>query len=61
MKRIYFVIILVITGLLLCVSIIPGSSYNENWALLSALILGLAVLAFFWRFEKMESHLRKLR
>ncbi len=52
MKQGYWAIIIII-GLLLTLSIIPISPlYNINWALFSAIIIGLAMLAFFWRFEK---------
>jgi energy-coupling factor transport system substrate-specific component len=52
MKGLCFTAILVFTALLLFLSIIPENPlYNVNWALLSALMVGLAILAFFWRFD----------
>lgn len=53
MKQGYFAALIVFTGLLLAVSIIPGNPlYSVNWALFSAVITGLAMLLFFLRFEK---------
>ncbi|MCF8011510.1 MAG: ECF transporter S component [Clostridiales bacterium] len=49
MKNIYWTLILAVTGLLLVLSVLP---VGVNWALFSAVIIGLAVLTFFWRFEK---------
>ncbi|SFG56721.1 energy-coupling factor transport system substrate-specific component [Desulfotomaculum arcticum] len=52
MKRLFFTAILILTALLLLLSIIPENPlYNVNWALLSALVVGLSLLAFFWRFD----------
>lgn len=52
MKKTYFAIILIPAGLLLTLSIIPENPlYNVNWALLSVVIMALALLAFFRRFE----------
>lgn len=37
---------------LLGISIIPGNPFfSVNWAIITALILALSILAFFWRFE----------
>lgn len=53
MKMKIFTIVLVLTGLLLAISIIPTNPlYNVNWALFSSVVIGLAMLAFFWRFEQ---------
>lgn len=53
MKKYVFPFILVIIALLLLSSVIPQSPlYYINWALFSVLIIGLALLAFFWRFER---------
>lgn len=45
--------IIIIAGLLLLAGLAPGTPlYNLNWALLSVVLLGLALLGFFMRFEK---------
>lgn len=47
------IIIITVSALLLTVSMIPENPLNHiNWALLSALLIGLALLTFFWSFEK---------
>ena len=52
MQKTHFAIMLIPAGLLLTLSIIPETPlYNINWALLSVVIIALALLAFFWRFE----------
>lgn len=51
-SKIFPITILIIIGMLV-VSIIPENPlYDINWALFSAIIIGFALLAFFWRFEK---------
>ncbi|QEK11391.1 ECF transporter S component [Crassaminicella thermophila] len=50
-KSITFIIIMI--ALLLGISIIPENPlFHVNWALFSAIIIGLAMLTFFWRFER---------
>ena len=52
MKGLWFAAILIFTALLLFLSMVPENPlYNINWALLSALVVGLSILAFFWRFD----------
>lgn len=53
MKQVYFTVFVIFTGLLLALSVVPANPlYDINWALFSAVIIGLAMLAFFWRFER---------
>jgi len=53
MSNKFFLLILIITALLLGMVLIPNNPlYGINWALASVVIIGLAILAFFWRFEK---------
>lgn len=61
MKNI-FIIIIPIIALLLAVSIIPKNSFNNafNWPVLSAIIIGLIMLTFFWKFEKKEMNSKEI-
>jgi energy-coupling factor transport system substrate-specific component len=53
MKKKIFIITIIVTGMLLAAGVIPGNPlYNVNWALFSPVIIGLAMAAFFWRFEQ---------
>ncbi|QNB45818.1 ECF transporter S component [Thermanaerosceptrum fracticalcis] len=52
MKKNFWLIVILVVVSLLGISII--SLDNINWAVLSAVILALALLAFFWRFEQKE-------
>ncbi len=54
MKRLTAYIALMVTSVLILVlSLMPDSPFNEiNWALLSVLIVGIAILMFFISFEK---------
>lgn len=49
-----FISVVIITALLLLgMVVIPNNPlYGINWALASVVIIGLALLAFFWQFEK---------
>jgi len=61
MKRNLFTIIIVAIVLLLAFSIYSENPlYDINWALFSVIILGLAMLAFFWRFEKSGASSKEL-
>lgn len=53
MKNKPIVVVISVIVLLLIVSIVPENPlYNINWAVFSALFISLAMLAFFWRFER---------
>jgi len=53
MKKYSLLVAIIIVISLLGISIIPDNPlYNINWAVMSAVIVGLALLAFFWNFEK---------
>ncbi|MDK2823473.1 MAG: energy-coupling factor transport system substrate-specific component [Clostridia bacterium] len=53
MKKYFLIIVIFVVISLLGFSIIPKNPfYNINWSIMSALIIGLAMLAFFWNFEK---------
>ena len=56
MKNKRFIVIFLITSLLLLgMVVIPDNPfYGINWALVSVIIIGLAILGFFWQFEKQE-------
>ncbi|WP_347489011.1 ECF transporter S component [Desulfoscipio sp. XC116] len=61
MKRLFFTVILLIAALLLLLSVIPENPlYNVNWALLSVLLVGLSLLAFFRRFDHTEISAREI-
>lgn len=61
MKQAYFVAFIIFTGLLLALSLVPVNPLSHiNWALFSALIIGLAMLSFFWRFEKSKVTAREI-
>ena len=50
-KKVFSLII--ITGILLLLSLLPQSPfYDMNWALFSFIMIGLFLIFFFWRFEK---------
>lgn len=57
-----FIIIIPVIALLLAVSIIPKNSFNNvfNWPVLSAIIIGLIMLTFFWKFEKKEMNSKEI-
>ncbi|MGI6487487.1 MAG: ECF transporter S component [Syntrophothermaceae bacterium] len=56
MKRNASTIIIIITGLLLAISLVPENPLHSiNWALFSAIIVGLAIVAYFWHFESSTS------
>jgi len=53
MKNKIYSLIIIIIVILLVISVIPESPlYYINWALFSAIIIGLAMLTFFLRFER---------
>ncbi|MDD3888389.1 MAG: ECF transporter S component [Syntrophomonadaceae bacterium] len=53
MKRNIMAIIIITIALLLVFSVVyENPLYDINWALFSVIILGLAMLGFFWRFEE---------
>jgi len=53
MKHKSVILIFMISLLLLGMVVIPGNPlYGINWALASVIIISLAILAFFWQFEK---------
>ncbi|MGI6711211.1 MAG: ECF transporter S component [Bacillota bacterium] len=53
MNNKYFLIAIIITACLLTVSIIPENPFSGmNWAVFSVIMIGLALFAFFRRFEK---------
>ncbi|MDD2585878.1 MAG: ECF transporter S component [Syntrophomonadaceae bacterium] len=56
MKSNFLTVIIIAMFLLLVFSTISENPlYHVNWALCSVIILGLAMLAFFWSFEKSEA------
>ncbi|MDD2402751.1 MAG: ECF transporter S component [Clostridia bacterium] len=55
MKKFSFAFSIALTIAILTLSIIPNNPLQKlNWAVISVLILGLALVAMFWRFEKAD-------
>lgn len=53
MNKIYFGVVVLLIGLLLFIGLFSGHPLaNINWALLATVIIGLALTAFLWGFEK---------
>ncbi len=61
MKRLLLPGIVAAVGLLLLFSLNADTPlYDTNWALLSVIILGLAIAAYFWRFERSRADSKEI-
>lgn len=60
MKNKLFLLVIIITVLLLgAMIVIPDNPlYGINWALASVIIIGLAIMAFFWQFERNDVNVK---
>ncbi|RKD21443.1 energy-coupling factor transport system substrate-specific component [Caminicella sporogenes DSM 14501] len=57
-----FIIIILIIILILAISVIPENPFYNifSWPILSAVIIGLIMLTFFWKFEKKEMNSKEV-
>ncbi len=60
-NKLFLLVIILIVLLLVGMIVIPNNPlYGINWALASVMIIGLALLAFFWQFERSEVNVQSL-
>ena len=62
MKNKIFILVVILTVvLLLGMVVVPDNPlYGINWALASVVIIGLALLAFFWQFERQAVNAKEI-
>ncbi|HEX3010903.1 MAG TPA: ECF transporter S component [Syntrophomonadaceae bacterium] len=60
-SKMFAVAVIISVLLLLGMVLIPGNPlYGINWALISVVIIGLAMLAFFWQFERKKANAKEI-